>query len=79
MFSGQNKWFEKYCRSKEIFIAVSKSTDKPVGMIGLYSIDHIKRKAKIGCTIVGDRSLWGKGIATEMIRLLLLSRKWILK
>jgi UDP-4-amino-4,6-dideoxy-N-acetyl-beta-L-altrosamine N-acetyltransferase len=71
--SSQKKWFERYLEdpSKEIFIAVSKQTTKPIGMIGLYQIDPNNHKAEIGSTMVGDPSMWGKGTAAEMIGLVL--------
>lgn len=71
--SSQKKWFERYLEdpSKEIFIAVSKQADKPIGMIGLYQIDSNDHKAEIGSTMVGDPSMWGKGMAAEMIGLVL--------
>jgi ribosomal-protein-alanine N-acetyltransferase len=71
--SAQEKWFERYLEdpSKEIFTAVSKQTAKPVGMIGLYEIDANNHKAEIGSTMVGDPAMWGKGIAAEMIGLVL--------
>jgi RimJ/RimL family protein N-acetyltransferase len=71
--SGQKAWFESYLThsDRKIFIAVLLETGEPVGMIGLYRIDVNNRKAEIGSTIVGDPRLWGKGIAREMIRLLL--------
>jgi RimJ/RimL family protein N-acetyltransferase len=71
--SGQKAWFERYLedRARAIFIAVSKKSGKPVGMIGLYNIDLMNHKAEIGSTMVGDPFMWGKGIAVEMVELLL--------
>ena len=71
--SRQQKWFESYVTdtSREIFIAETKEDGKPIGMIGLYDIDHKNHKAELGSTMVGERSMQGKGIATQMINLLL--------
>lgn len=71
--SGQNKWFERYLQdlAQEIFIAENKADGKPIGMIGLYHIDHRMHRAEIGSTMVGDPESRGKGFATEMIVLLL--------
>lgn len=71
--SGQKKWFDNYLKdqTKEIFVAVNKETDAPVGMISLYHINYRDHNAEIGSTIVGDSSMWGKGIGTEMIRMML--------
>jgi RimJ/RimL family protein N-acetyltransferase len=71
--ADQLKWYERYLgdSEREIFIAESHEHGTPIGMIGLYQIDLLNRKAEIGSTIVGDRSMWGKGIAKEMLELLL--------
>ncbi|MDF2645375.1 MAG: acetyltransferase, family [Paenibacillus sp.] len=71
--SGQKKWFERIIedRSKQFFVGVSKDSNLPFGMISLVDIDLANQKAEIGTTIVGDQSMWGKGIASEMIALLL--------
>lgn len=70
--AGQRMWFERYLQdpSREIMIAVSLHEGNPVGMIGLYHIDHRNHKAEVGMTIVGDPSVWGQGIGTEMLELL---------
>lgn len=72
-YSGQKKWFEHYMQdhTKEIFVAINKETDTPVGMISLYNINYRDHNAEIGSTIVGDSSMWGKGIGTEMISMML--------
>jgi RimJ/RimL family protein N-acetyltransferase len=72
-YSGQKGWFEQYLqdRTSEIFIAVCKAEEKPVGMIGLYQIDHRNHHAEMGSTMVGDLSMWGQGIGTEMMAVLL--------
>jgi RimJ/RimL family protein N-acetyltransferase len=71
--SGQKAWFDRYLvdPDRAIFIAVSKQSGKPVGMIGLYHIDQMNHKAEIGSTMVGDPSMWGRGIAVEMVELLI--------
>ena len=68
-FSGQKKWYDRLLddRSKQFFAVVSKETAKPIGLVSLVDIDYVNQRAELGTTIVGDRSMWGKGIATEMI------------
>lgn len=70
--AGQKLWFDRYLKdpTQEIMIAVSLDQGKPVGMIGLYHIDHRNHKAEVGMTIVGDPAVWGRGIGTEMLELL---------
>jgi UDP-4-amino-4,6-dideoxy-N-acetyl-beta-L-altrosamine N-acetyltransferase len=72
-YSGQKRWFDQYLQdgSREIFIALSKEAQKPIGMIGIYQIDHRNHHAEIGSTLVGDPAMWGKGIGTEMISMML--------
>lgn len=67
--SGQRKWYDRLLddRSKQFFVSTERGSGKPVGMISLVDIDYVNQKAEIGTTIVGDRSMWGKGIASEMI------------
>ncbi|MFA6260118.1 MAG: GNAT family N-acetyltransferase [Bacteroidia bacterium] len=55
--------------SHEVFLAIcDKATDKHIGNIKLGPINWIHRYADISL-LVGDKSYWGKGIATEAIRL----------
>jgi RimJ/RimL family protein N-acetyltransferase len=72
-YSGQKGWFDQYLQdpTREIFIAVSKEEQKPIGMIGLYKMDHRNHQAEMGSTMVGDPAMWGQGIGTEMIAVLL--------
>jgi ribosomal-protein-alanine N-acetyltransferase len=55
--------------SNEIFLAICDTTkDKHIGNIKLGPINWIHRYADISL-LVGDKAYWGKGIATEAIRL----------
>lgn len=45
-----------------------KETNKHIGNIKIGSINHYHRFADIGF-LIGEKSYWGKGIATEAIRL----------
>lgn len=55
--------------SNELFLAICDSaTDKHIGNIKLGPINWTHRFAEISL-LVGDKTYWGKGIATEAIRL----------
>lgn len=71
--AAQQRWFERYLQdtTRQIFVAVSRQTKKPVGMIGLYQIDHKDQKAEIGSTMIAERSMQGKGLAAEMVQIVL--------
>lgn len=71
--SAQARWYERYLSDPErqIFIAAAKEDGRPIGMIGLYRINHRDRNAEIGSTMIGDRSRRGEGLGGEMVRLLL--------
>lgn len=71
--SGQKRWYDHVLadRSKQYFVSEMRDGNKPVGLISLVDIDFMNRKAELGTTIVGDQSMWGKGLASEMIGLLL--------
>lgn len=71
--SGQRRWYEQVLadRTKQYFVSEMRDGTKPIGLISLIDIDFMNRKAELGTTIVGEQNMWGKGIATEMISLLL--------
>jgi ribosomal-protein-alanine N-acetyltransferase len=52
-----------------VFLAIiAKENDLHIGNVKLGPIDWIHRRAEIGI-LVGEKSLWGRGYATEAIRL----------
>lgn len=63
-------WFEGMATSeKDLVWAVAiEAGELPVGVIGLHRIDWQHRHAWIEI-VLGDRSAWGKGYATEAMRL----------
>lgn len=62
---------ERWIRSAQekndhiIWAIAEKDTDLCVGHVGLYEIDYRVRKANSG-TIIGDKTLWGKGLGTKI-------------
>lgn len=59
----------KYESPTDLLLAVFANTDY-LGNIGLHEIDCTNDTARLGI-ILGNRNYWGKGYATETIRLLL--------
>ncbi|WP_297323337.1 GNAT family protein [uncultured Bartonella sp.] len=54
------------------YVIEYKETGKPVGIISLIQIDYKNRSAQ--CIIdIGDKTVWGKGIGTASLSLLLSS------
>ncbi|MEO5579366.1 MAG: GNAT family protein [Gemmatimonadaceae bacterium] len=51
-----------------LFAIVRTSDDRHVGNIKLGAINHVHRYADVGY-FIGEREVWGTGIATEAIRL----------
>lgn len=67
----QEEYFNYLSRSKQdIQLAiVLKENDQLIGIIGIHKIDWIHRCGDIGI-VIGDRTQWGKGLATEAISLI---------
>lgn len=63
-------WFENNKNRTDRYDAVIEADGKPVGLIGLLSIDHKNKKAEYYVTI-GERDYLGKGVARRASKLLL--------
>jgi ribosomal-protein-alanine N-acetyltransferase len=58
-------------KREEVFFEIwLKAEKRPVGSVGFHHIHWANRNAMIGLSI-GEESSWGKGYATEAVRLLL--------
>lgn len=69
---GMEKWFNDTINSinsnsEVVFTIVDKESDKPIGLVGLYSINHQIHSAEFRI-IIGEKSYWGKGIGSECAR-----------
>ncbi len=51
-------------KSKIILAVVDKKTDQHIGNVALQNIDWVARSAELAI-LIGEKSLWGKGIASE--------------
>lgn len=63
-------WFNRISKDNSRFDAIIEYNNKPVGLIGLLSIDSNKKEAEYYITI-GEQNAKGKGIAAIASRLLL--------
>lgn len=58
--------------NRNIYLAICLCEDKRmIGYTSLNNIDLRNLKAEWGGTIIGDKQMWGKGIASEAARLML--------
>jgi RimJ/RimL family protein N-acetyltransferase len=67
------KLYERYVdagQESTPFVIYERTTMRPIGTVGLLSINHLHRTAEMGIGI-GERDYWGKGYGTEATRLLL--------
>jgi RimJ/RimL family protein N-acetyltransferase len=53
----------------EAFFVIADAADRPVGHAALYRIDRAAGSAEFGI-LLGDRSIWGKGIGSRVTRFL---------
>jgi [ribosomal protein S5]-alanine N-acetyltransferase len=62
-------WIELHRQKKDeiIWAIAEKESSKCIGHVGLYQIDHRVGKAEFGI-IIGDKSLWGKGLGSLFTR-----------
>lgn len=69
-------WFEQMLREppleRPFAVDLVQGTERPrlVGSAGLRAFDWRNRSAELGL-VIGDKSLWGQGLGTEVTRLLL--------
>jgi len=64
-----NKFYRNSVDDENIVLAiVDKKSEKHIGNIMLSSISWVDRSADVSI-LIGDRSHWGKGVATEAIKL----------
>ncbi|TXT58572.1 MAG: Spermidine N(1)-acetyltransferase [Promethearchaeota archaeon] len=67
------KWIEPsdvHPKETIYFEIYHKKEKRPIGNVGFNNINWVQRKGEIGLTI-GDKNLWGKGLATEAVNLIL--------
>lgn len=64
----EKEWFERIARSADDIIWVIEHEVRPIGSTGIHLINWKFGTGKTG-TCIGDKSMWGRGIGTEVMRL----------
>jgi RimJ/RimL family protein N-acetyltransferase len=61
------EWMEYHrnCRDEIIWTVAEQETDRCLGHVGLYNIDHRVRKAEFAI-MIGDRKWWGRGLGRKV-------------
>ncbi len=63
-------WFERVKAKPKVWVKVIMYLDSPVGYAAVESIDEQSRKCEIAM-VIGEVSVWGKGIGTSVSRTML--------
>jgi RimJ/RimL family protein N-acetyltransferase len=63
----EKEWLKKMAVDPSSLIWVIEHEGKAVGTTGLHGIDWVNQRGVTG-TLIGDKSVWGKGIAGEMMK-----------
>ncbi len=58
------KWFQSPREDRLDYMICLKDTEKPIGTVNFTNIDWQNLKAEAG-KMLGDKSMWGKGLAKE--------------
>jgi len=64
----EEEWYDHAARNESSVHWSIVAGGTPIGNTGIHGIDWINRHATTG-TIIGDREYWGKGYASEAVRL----------
>lgn len=62
------EWLDRIARSESDIVWTIAVGGRPIGSIGLHGIDWKNRQATTGI-MIGERTEWGKGYASEAMRL----------
>ncbi|HEY4867683.1 MAG TPA: GNAT family protein [Candidatus Dormibacteraeota bacterium] len=64
----EQEWLKKTAADPDSVFWVIEHEGRPIGVTGIEGIDWVNGRGKTG-TLIGDKSCWGKGIASEVMRL----------
>ncbi len=65
---GEKEWLEKMAKGADDIIWAIEMSNRLIGVTGIHKINWPQQRAGTG-TVIGDKSAWGKGIATEVMAL----------
>jgi RimJ/RimL family protein N-acetyltransferase len=72
--SSHEQWFEGYLNRDDDLLFVVETISaplRPIGQVGLYSINHDSRSCEIGRVIIGERANERQGYASEAYGILI--------
>lgn len=64
----EKEWLDKMARSPDDVVWVIEHEDRLVGITGIHQIDWANGYGTTG-TLLGDKSVWGKGVGRELMQL----------
>jgi ribosomal-protein-alanine N-acetyltransferase len=64
----EKEWLDRMARSPDDVVWVIESQGRAVGTTAIHLIDWKNGSATTG-TVIGDKSVWGKGLGRELMRL----------
>jgi RimJ/RimL family protein N-acetyltransferase len=64
----QREWLRKASSDQDHILWVIEHEGRPVGTTSIHGIDWSRQSGETG-TLIGDKTVWGRGIAGEMMRL----------
>jgi len=65
---AQKEWLDKVARDPDSVIWVIEHEGRAVGTTGIHEIDWKHGRGTTG-TLIGDKKVWGKGLARELMQL----------
>ena len=65
---AEREWLKRLAEDRNQILLVIKYEGRPVGTTGIQAIDWANQRGTTG-TLIGDKTVWGKGIAGEVMRL----------
>jgi RimJ/RimL family protein N-acetyltransferase len=72
--AAEQDWYEKLLidqgKSRWHFVMCLLDGGQPIGTIGLFDLDQVNGSAGMGI-MIGEKSLWGKGLGTDSLNALL--------
>lgn len=72
--SAEERWFEELQaeqgKSRWHFVICLRADDRPIGIVGLQSVDQVNGKAELGVAI-GEPELWDQGYGSEASQVIL--------
>ncbi|MDQ6709407.1 MAG: GNAT family N-acetyltransferase [Candidatus Dormibacteraeota bacterium] len=65
---AEKEWLEKMAKGADDIVWAIEMSNRLIGVTGIHKINWPQQRASTG-TLIGDKSAWGKGIATEVMAL----------